>query len=182
MFVFFFLILVHLYVLDFSVTSFSLNYYNFCLWPSWNTPPGAGFSRCVENQLVAFAFFLRFGLSVVSLTHSHFQFFSILPWRTNRQMNRRTTWFYFTFKTYSQSMFKCSIRTVFETITVTDIKGKITKIPSSKENSNRKLLHQIAKPKAQTHQTHGKQLSYSWLATGIFLCRKWWIKPDFIAI
>ena len=25
------------------------------------------------------------------------------------------------------------------------------------------------------------ELSYSWLCTGIFLCRKWWIEPGFIA-
>ena len=40
----------------------------------------------------------------------------------------------------------------------------------------------MAKSKAQTHQIKGQQQSYSWLGTGIFLCRIWWIKPGFKAI
>ena len=31
----------------------------------------------------------------------------------------------------------------------------------------------MEKSKAQTHQTNGKQMSYSEIGTGINLCRKW---------
>ena len=34
----------------------------------------------------------------------------------------------------------------------------------------------------KTHQANGQQLSYYWLGTGIFKCRKWWIEPGFIAL
>ena len=40
-------------------------------------------------------------------------------------------------------------------------KLKSQKILSSEENSKRKGPNQMAKSKAQTHQTNGKQLSYS---------------------
>ena len=39
----------------------------------------------------------------------------------------------------------------------------------------------MANLKAQTHQQKGQQLSYSWLGTGIFICKKMWIKPGFPA-
>ena len=48
-------------------------------------------------------------------------------------------------------------------------------------NSKRKVPYQMAKSKAQTHLTNGQQLLYSWLGAGIFLYRKLWIKPGFIA-
>ena len=51
----------------------------------------------------------------------------------------------------------------------------------SEENSkSEKVTNQMAKSKAQTHQTNGLQLSYSRLWTCIFICTKWWIKPGFI--
>ena len=34
----------------------------------------------------------------------------------------------------------------------------------------------------KTHQTNEQHLSYSWLGTGIFKCRKWWIEAGFIAL
>ena len=39
----------------------------------------------------------------------------------------------------------------------------------------------MAKPKAQTPERNWSLLSFSWLGTGIFLCRKWWIKPCVLA-
>ena len=39
----------------------------------------------------------------------------------------------------------------------------------------------MAKAKDKTHQPNGQQLSYSWLGTDIFKCRKWWIEPGFTA-
>ena len=39
----------------------------------------------------------------------------------------------------------------------------------------------MAKSKAQTHQINGEQLSYSWLGTDNFLCKKW-IDSGFIAV
>ena len=44
------------------------------LGASWGTPSGVGFSRCIEDPLVAFRCFLLFGQVVVSLTHSTFPF------------------------------------------------------------------------------------------------------------
>ena len=37
----------------------------------------------------------------------------------------------------------------------------MTKVLSSDENLKRKVPNQMAKSKAQTHQTNGQQLSYS---------------------
>ena len=42
--------------------------------------------------------------------------------------------------------------------------NKITNIPNVMENSKRKDSDQMANSKAQTHQTNGKQLSYSRLS------------------
>ena len=42
---------------------------------------------------------------------------------------------------------------------------------NSEENSKSKVPNQMAKSKAKTHQTNGQQLSYSWLGTGVFICR-----------
>ena len=41
------------------------------------------------------------------------------------------------------------------------VKSKITKILNSKENSKWKVPNQMAKSNNKTHQTNGKQLSYS---------------------
>ena len=38
----------------------------------------------------------------------------------------------------------------------------------------------MAKSNDKIHQR--QQISYSWLGTGIFKCRKWWIKPGFIVL
>ena len=46
------------------------------------------------------------------------------------------------------------------------VNSKITKY--SEKNSKGKVPNQIAKSKAQTHQTNEYQLSYFWLGTGIF--------------
>ena len=48
----------------------------------------------------------------------------------------------------------------------------ITKVVNSEENSKRKVPHQMAKTKAETHQMNKQQLPYCCLGTGIFLCRK----------
>ena len=40
----------------------------------------------------------------------------------------------------------------------------------------------MAKSNDKTHQTNGQQLSYSWLGTGIFKCRKWCIELGFVAL
>ena len=39
----------------------------------------------------------------------------------------------------------------------------------------------MARSKAQTNQTNGILLSHYWIGTDISLCRKWWVKPGFIA-
>ena len=62
------------------------------------------------------------------------------------------------------------------------VKSKITKILNSEENSKRKFTNQMAKSNDKTHQTNRQQLSYSWLGTDIFKCRKWWIEPGFKAL
>ena len=41
------------------------------------------------------------------------------------------------------------------------VRSKIIKILNSEENSKREVPNQIAKSKAQTHQTNGQKLSYS---------------------
>ena len=61
-------------------------------------------------------------------------------------------------------------------------KSKIPKILNSEENSKRKVPNKMAKSNDKTHQTNGQQLSYSWLGTDIFKCRKRWIEPCFIAL
>ena len=47
---------------------------HFELGVSWGTPPGAGFSRCVKDQLVAFSDCLLFGQVVAILTFYPFPF------------------------------------------------------------------------------------------------------------
>ena len=77
---------------------------------------------------------------------------------------------------------KTAIKIGFVTVFLcAEVKSNITKILNSEENSKRKVLNQITKSKAQSHQPNKKQLLHSWLGTGIFLCRKWWIEPGFIA-
>ena len=40
----------------------------------------------------------------------------------------------------------------------------------------------MAKSNDKTHQTNWQQLSYTWLGTSIFKCRKWLIESGFIAL
>ena len=47
---------------------------------------------------------------------------------------------------------------------------------------NRKVPNQMEKSYDKTCQTNGQQLSCSYLGTGIFKCKKWWIEPGFIAL
>ena len=56
------------------------------------------------------------------------------------------------------------------------------KILNSEENSKRKVPNKMAKLNDKTHQTHGQQMSYSWLGTGIFKCRKWWVWTWYLSL
>ena len=69
-----FLILLRLFVLGFSMAFISLHQYTFLIRGHLRPPPGAGFSRCIEDPLVAFCSCLHFGRIVVSLTSSPFPF------------------------------------------------------------------------------------------------------------
>lgn len=55
-------ILVHLHAFELSVTSyFQWTDIHYCKRPSWNMPLGTWFAQYVEDQLVAYIYFLLFG-------------------------------------------------------------------------------------------------------------------------
>lgn len=58
-------------------------------------------------------------------------------------------------------------------------KHGILTISNWRENSKQKLSYRMTKLKPQTHQTNRNHMPYSWLGTGITLCRKCWINPKF---
>ena len=65
--------------------------------------------------------------------------------------------------------------------------GCIKKVKSQKYWTQRKIksessLSYCKNQWQNTSKTNEQELSYSWLGTGIFKCRKWWIKPCFIAL